>query len=575
MRNLVLIALSVMVTAQAEYEMRYYNIKNQSQVEIDSKDTQIKPIHEKRVILSSVKGLIISSEGDRPGSYVLKTTKGVQIYRVMQGIPLKKREALQKDLEKFVVGKALTIDKIEDIKKRVSQFYQKNGHALVVVNIPEQDMSDGVVVVTVLEARLGKVTVTGNKYFSTEWYMKNLTLEEDQTIETKVLDGDVAYINDSPWRKASAVYKAGAKYGTTDVELYVRDERPARLFVGVDNTGFKVTNYNRLFFGFNLGNFLNYDQNLAFQYTAAPDFQKFQSYSVYYSAPLPWRDEITLFGGYSSIDVDREDFLPTSHNKGSDWQTSLRYGIFIPPSGNFFQKAKVGIDVKQTNNDLTVANINYISNSFASVAQIMGAYEASYSFKKHALDFVGEAYVQPCDFGKTMSETNYSKLRPHAVNQYLYVRMNGSYVWSDPKSGMMMTIKARAQLSSGALIPLETLGIGGINSVRGYVERVVNVDNGAVFNFEFRTPNVSPSRNKINDNFAAVVFLDLGAGGILKSLPGQPSSYFLAGVGPGLRYDISSALRTRFDVGFRLTDVPFASSTKGEGQFYFSVIASY
>jgi hemolysin activation/secretion protein len=86
---------------------------------------------------------------------------------------------------------------------------------------------------------------------------------------------------------------------------------------------------------------------------------------------------------------------------------------------------------------------------------------------------------------------------------------------------------------------------------------------------------VSPSLKKIDDRFAAVVFLDIGAGGVLKSLPGQPSSYFLAGVGPGLRYDISSVLRTRFDVGFRLTDVPFASSTKGEGQFYFSVIASY
>ncbi len=564
-----------MITAQAEYELRYYDTKKTGQSESESKDSARNPISDKRVILSSVKGLIIAPDGDKPGSYVLKTTTGVQIYRVMQGIPLKKREALQEDLKKFIIGKTLTLEKIEDIKRKVSQFYQKNGHALVVVNIPEQDVSDGVVVVTVLEARLGKVTVTGNKHFSSEWYIKNLSLEEDQTIVTKVVDGDVAYINDSPWRRASAIYKPGAKYGTTDVELYVHDERPARLFVGVDNTGFKVTNYNRLFIGFNYGNFLNYDQNLAFQYTAAPDFQKFQSYTVYYSAPLPWRDEIALFGGYSSIDVDRNDFIPTSHNKGSDWQASIRYGVFIAPSGNFFQKAKAGLDVKQTNNDLTVANINFISNSFASVAQLTGAYEASYSFKKHSLDFVGEAFVQPWDFGKTMSRTNYEQLRPNAVNKYLYVRLKGDYVWADPQSGMMVTLKARAQFSSGALIPLETFGIGGVNSVRGYVERVVNVDNGGIVNLEFRTPNVSPSRCRIDDKFAAVLFFDAGAGGVLKSLPGQPSKYFLAGIGPGLRYDISTVLRARFDIGFRLTNVPFASSTDGQPQYYFGVIASY
>jgi hemolysin activation/secretion protein len=272
--------------------------------------------------------------------------------------------------------------------------------------------------------------------------------------------------------------------------------------------------------------------------------------------------------------VDRIDFIPTSRNKGSDWQASIRYGAFIVPNGNFFQKAKAGFDLKQTNNDLTVANINYIANSFATVFQAVGAYEASYTYKKNSFDFVGEGYVQPWDFGKTMSETNYAQLRPNAVNKYLYVRLKGDYAWQDP-SGMMFTVKARAQFSSGALIPLETLGLGGINSIRGYVERVVNVDNGGIFNFEFRTPFVSPSGKRINDSLSGVLFADLGAGGVLKSLPGQPSSYFLAGIGPGIRYDISTVLRTRFDVGFRLTDNPFASSSSSVAQYYFGVIASY
>ena len=578
MKAFFIMTLAVLVSAQAEYELRQYDIKKTSQIDGNPKSRERDIISNQRVIIPSVKAVIISLDRDMPGKYVLQTSKGVQFYRVMQGMQPKKKEAFQKDLEKFIVGQPLTLEKIEAIKSKVSTFYQNNGFALVVVNVPEQDVTDGVLVITVLEARLGKVEVTGNKFFSTDWYLKNLSVEEDQTIQTATVDSDVAYINQSPWRQASAIYKAGSQYGTTDIELYVRDERPARLFMGVDNTGFEVTNYNRIFFGFNLGNFLNYDQNLAFQYTASPDFQKFQAYTVFYSCPLPWRDEISLIGGYSTINVHTvysDDGVLSSHNHGKDWQASFRYGVFIPPSGKFFQKAKAGLDIKQTNNDLTVSNFAVVSSSLASVVEAVGTYEATYTFKNNTFTFVGEGFVQPWYFGRTMSETNYSELRPGSVTKFFYARLKGEYVWADPASGMSMTIKVRAQGASGALIPLETFGIGGENSVRGYVERVVNVDNGGILNFEFRTPYVSPSRNRISDKFSAVLFCDLGGGGVLRPVSEQPSSYFLAGIGPGLRYDISSVLRTRFDVGFRLTDEPFASSTPERARFYFNVTASY
>jgi hemolysin activation/secretion protein len=575
MKKYFLLALTICISAQAEYELKYYDVRKANESDYEVKPQQKNSIAEKRVILPSVKGIIISPEGDKPSSYVMKTTKGAQIYRVMQGISQKKRDKLQKLIDENYVGKALTLEKITELKNDVTDFYQKNGQALVIVNVPEQDVSDGVVVVTVLEARLGKVQVTGNKFFTSDWYEGNLTLSEDETILTGVVDSDVAYINTSPWRRATAIYKPGAKYGTTDVELFVEDHRPARIFVGVDNTGFKATNYNRLFVGFNLGHFFNYDQNLAFQYTASPNFKKFQAYTVYYQAPLPTRDQIILFGGYSSVDVNRSDYLPTARNHGSDWQASARYGVFIPPASNFNQSAKAGFDIKETNNDLTVSNINYISSSYAMIFQLVGEYEASYRTKRQTFDFNGEAVVQPWHFGQSMSEYNYATLRPDAVNQYLYVRMKAEYDWKDPDTGMGFMVKGRAQFSTGALLPLETFGMGGVNSVRGYVERVVNVDNGFIFNFEFRTPHVSPSLKKINDDFYAVAFFDMGAGGIFKSLPSQPGSYFLAGVGPGLRYDISNVIRARFDVGFRLTDVPFASSTKSLVEYYFSVVGSY
>ena len=53
------------------------------------------------------------------------------------------------------------------------------------------------------------------------------------------------------------------------------------------------------------------DQILSYQYTAAPDFEKFQAHTIHYTAPLPWRDIFVLYGGYSKIKT-HHNFLPAN-----------------------------------------------------------------------------------------------------------------------------------------------------------------------------------------------------------------------------------------------------------------------
>lgn len=586
MKAMFLFGFLAMVSVQAEYELRYYEPRRPVQQPMPSKTQPKTALGDKRVVLQTVRGLIIAPEGDRPGNYVLQTTKGVQVYRTMKSIPAKKREQLQKELERFIIGKALTLEKIEELKLKISKFYQNNGHALVIVNVPEQDVTDGVVVVTVLEARLGKVVVSGNKWFSNEWYLQKVSLQEDEVIETGLVDQDVAWINNSPWRKATVIYKPGESYGTTDVELYVNDARPLRIFAGADNTGFKFSDYSRVFFGINWGNLFYSDQTLAYQYIASPDFKKFQAHLLQYTAPLAWRDEIVLMGGCSFIKVNKGVYatdtrtnkseLLTGKNHGRDWQVSGHYGFFIPPQGQLFQKANAGFDWKETNNSLTVfEQPTEISKSDVIIFQLKGNYQLSYSFGNSVAEFQADGFVQPWHLGNSMSEKAYSQLRSGADREYIYGRFKGSYVWTDPKSKFGVSVKGRVQLSSGALIPLEMFGVGGVSTVRGYVERAVNVDNGGILNIEVKSPSVSVFKGKIDDGISALVFLDMGGGSLNTHLEGEPASYFLAGIGPGLRYDFSNWIRARLDVGVRLTDNPFSSPSDARARVYFSVMGSY
>lgn len=47
---------------------------------------------------------------------------------------------------------------------------------------------------------------------------------------------------------------------------------------------------------------------------------------------------------------------------------------------------------------------------------------------------------------------------------------------------MAFEARFRGQLASTNLLPSEQMGLGGYNSVRGYLERQVNVDNGLIVN---------------------------------------------------------------------------------------------
>ncbi|MBS0586152.1 MAG: ShlB/FhaC/HecB family hemolysin secretion/activation protein [Verrucomicrobia bacterium] len=584
MRN-VLLTCSVLCGAlYAKEDVTYYVPKTQhkelfAKASPPSKYTET--LREKRVLLPELKGIVISGDPGVPPPYVLQSVKGVDFYRMK--ISVGGRDRLKRELNTFAVGKPLTEQGLKQIKCRVAEYYRKRGESLVHVYIPEQEIKDGVIVVNVIEACLGKVNITGNCWFSEDLYMNAINLRPDQAISAKQIEEDVSWLNRSPWRKVCVVYKPGEKFGSTDVEIVVRDERPFRVYVGADNTGFKLTDYARLFVGFNWGNFLGLDQVIGYQYTASPDFEKFQGHMIHYTVPFTWRHLFLAYGGVSYIKGIHDD-LPANVQHGVSWQFSSRYVIPLPEANYWKQDTRFGFDWKRTNNDFIVGE-DTASTSMATIFQGVLSYEGSSNSSEHSFAAKVDFYFQPWHVGDGMSQTSYDSLRPGAQNMYCYLRATGDYTWTYPYSrwGSMFSTIVTAQVASGALIPLEQLGLGGFNSVRGYVDRAVNVDDGILINLELRSPKWSVFNTQKNtrlcglgcDAFSALVFLDAAYGALVKTSPGQPSNYFLAGVGPGLRYDFGTWMRARFDMAFPLIDAPWGSPHTGFVQFYFSVILSY
>lgn len=595
------------VHAQYEYE-RYQRHQlaeaEAPQIQTEEEATPQPPtVQDKRVLVPSLKGLIIAGEGRMPPEYVVRSTRGVEFYRSMQSIAEGDREALRRCLEKQFLEEVITFETLEMMKRDISRFYRKNGQALVMVSIPEQDVTDGVVTIVVVESRLGVVNILGSCWFPCELYRCAIGADGGDIIYNRSIEGDIAWLNRSNWRKVNAIYKPGREIGTTDIDIIVRDERPFNAYIGADNTGFKVTDETRLFFGFQWGNVFGWDHTLVYQSTFNPTWSKFWAQTLHYTAPIPClRHVLVLFGGYSHTKA-KNCFLPANVHSGKSWQVSGRYVIPQLPLRAFLQDWEVGVDWKRTNTDLVIGR-RPVSKTNATILQLVGAWKGRADFCNNHIRTDVEVYLQPWTFGHTMTHRAYNPLRPGAALHYLYVNAFLHYLWNDPRTLMGLDIKLRGQVTSAPLLPIEMLGLGGVYSVRGYEERAVNVDNGVIFNFEVRLPKWAifgrmRSFAGSDDGLSFIAFFDMGAGHLRKAISaekiasvnspqpccppepcntggdGQPSDYFLAGIGPGFRYDMGHSLHARFDIGFRLTGRQFGTLSNNNVRLHWGVVAAY
>src|SRR5579872_1909969 len=73
---------------------------------------------------------------------------------------------LSRELERKISwGADINKELIVDIQKEIIRTYQKLGRPIVLVEIPPQDLSTGIIQYQIIEGRLGDIEVSGNCWF--------------------------------------------------------------------------------------------------------------------------------------------------------------------------------------------------------------------------------------------------------------------------------------------------------------------------------------------------------------------------------------------------------------------------
>lgn len=466
---------------------------------------------------------------------------------------------LCRDLSPYLNTKLFARD-IEKIRKAAADALIPGCQPLTTVMIPPQDITNGTLRIVLFQSTIGEVSVCGNKYFPAQEILKRSGLSQGCGLYLRQLEKNLAGYNRNPFVRVDAVLKPGIAPGTTDVDLVVMDRLPFRPYVGGDNTGVQFTDKPRFYTGFTAGRLFGTNQQFSYQFTTTSQPAEFAAHSANYTIPLPWAAQnFMLYGGWARVRGD----LPSTalRNKGTAWQVSGRYQIPISPFyGTVIEEIYFGYDFKRTNNSFLFGG-DTVSTQGADINQIVLGCTLDFRSRKWKTSLVAEVFGAPWRLTAAQSAARYSQLRYDAKPLYAYGRLRISHT-RDLMLGFQLKGLLAGQGTGWNLLPSETFGLGGYATVRGYEERALNTDSGINASIEFLTPKlplISLSKKKYDkEELRFLAFADYGMGVYSTPAPGQKKMQWLLGAGGGVRYNYSTNIVLRCDVG-----APFHKAGEG------------
>ncbi|KST69898.1 ShlB/FhaC/HecB family hemolysin secretion/activation protein [Mastigocoleus testarum] len=140
----------------------------------------------------------------------------------------------------------------------------------------------------------------------------------------------------------------------------------------------------------------------------------------------------------------------------------------------------------------------------------------------------------------------------------------GQFQWVQQISPRTLILgKVNAQLTPDALLPLEKISIGGVDTVRGYRQNQLVTDNGIIGSIELRFPLTSDNSLQIRP------FFDLGTA--WNNRGENPDPQTIASLGLGLNWQPQRDLFLQLDYGIPLVAREKEGNSLQENGLYFSL----
>ncbi len=497
----------------------------------------------------------------------------------VKGNTLLETELIERLLNPFK-GNNRSYTDIQHALEALEGAYRSAGYSAVHVVTPEQDITDGTVTFQVMETVVGKVTLNGNQHYDKPNIRNALpSLAEGYTPSARTLSENLRLANENPTRQMDVVFSQGEEENTVDAEVNVHDSSPHKVFATLDNTGSSSTGMYRTGIGYQNNNLFNRDQAATFNYVTSPDHvSDVTQLSGSYRMPLySLGDSIDLIAAHSDSNAGTSPivggFLLTFSGKGNVY--GVHYNHYIPRQGDYTSKIIAGLDYR-----------SYFNNCQINGTAICGASGNDLTIHPFSLTYGGTlakpafvadystSIVHNISGGAHGTISDFSAARAAGAQaDYSILRFNGSLLGALSQD-WQYRVAGNLQYTRDSLVTYEDIGLVGANAVRGFLEREVSNDKGAILNFELYTPELAPKLHIENGSFRLLGFIDRGQGWNVQ-LPGEPMVRNTVGsAGLGFRYTYGKNITTKFDLA-KVTNPGDSSRKAGDTRGQIGVMVNW
>ena len=410
----------------------------------------------------------------------------------VRGVPGLNAGAFKARLAQWI-GKPLTRAGLQSLRAEIRRYLTAHGRPYVEVTVPPQNITSGVVQVVVTPYRLGRVTVTGGRYFRKQVIEEPNDLAPGQILTLPDVQTDVNRLNENPFLTVDTVFRPGDTPGTSDLELVAKDHLPLRVYAGYDNQGYPLLGLQEFSAGVNWGNAFGDGQILSYQFTRSFN-GRFVAHSASDVIPIASGDKVLIFGSYEIMQPNLGVYF---ENPGHSGQISIRFVHEIPISNWLTGHFQLGYDYKFTNNNLQFFGYTVL-NSYLQVDQFPVVVDLTETDRHGQTTVENDLVFSPGDLTGANNDVAVQQLVAGGTARYVYDRLSITRTTRLPDNFSWVS-RVAAQISTGILPDSEQLGGGGVGSVRGYYTDTALGSVGILTNQELRLPAFSPSHLVFHD----------------------------------------------------------------------------
>ena len=462
-------------------------------------------------------------------------------------------------------NRTLITEDLERLRLSLTLLYINKGYLTSGAIIPDQDVASGVITVQIIEGKLTRIDIEGNRWFRSSYLSDRLSLGSRTPVTLDPLQEQLQLLQqDRRIERMNAELRPGDQQGDSVLNVRVKDRNPF-------HASMEVNNYQTPLVGEIRGIGTLVDDNL----TGNGDplslsyGQSSGAFPIAYASyALPLNRYGTTFSPYYrryDFKLIESPFDPLNIKTDTEIiGMSLRHPIY-----------------KTVTDEVALSIIG--EHLFTQTDSIFGHLNIFPGFQN------GAATVSALRFAQDWTHRTLDTVL--AVRSRFSVGLNvlGATINADPDTpdgqffswlgqaqaikqfgenllGMQLLGRMDLQLTNSPLFPLEQVALGGRYTVRGYREVTILRDNSFIASVEPRFPLLRWANGEPMVQFAP--FVDVAHGWNLgENRPRVATSTnlpdTLASVGAGLRWNILPNDRASFEVywGQQLNHVPEISNT--------------